>query len=61
MSEFKKPPNMSDEDFGRFLADCALGPLSEPMEFDTGNVVILLTGAAVIVGIIVAHLLGYIA
>ena len=56
----KKPPNMSDEDFGRFLADCALGPLSGPMEIDRGNVIILLAAAVIIGGIIVAHLLGYI-
>lgn len=49
---------MSDEDFGRFLADCAMGPLSSPMEFDRATVLILVTGAAAIFLIVAFHFLG---
>ncbi len=54
----KKPPNMSDEDFGRFLADCAMGPLSSPIEFDRATVLILVTGAVAIFFIVALHFLG---
>ena len=49
---------MSDDDFGRFLADCAMGPFSSPMEFDRATVLILVTGAAAIFLIVAFHFLG---
>ena len=41
----------------RTKAESLLGPLSEPMEFDAGNILILSIGAITIIGIIACHFL----